>query len=79
MVPTASREASRQVDRAYRVGEATALDLLDATSEATDAENAFIIASAQREYQAIALRHAIGLPPLPELPLISQTNEEAAP
>jgi outer membrane protein len=75
----ASREAYRQVDRAYRVGEATALDLLDATSEATDAENAHIIARAQREYQAIALRHAIGLPPLPDLDPTSLLSEEAAP
>jgi len=75
----ASREAYRQVDRAYRVGEATALDLLDATSEATDAENSMIIAKAQREYQAIALRHAIGLPPLPDLDPSSQLSEEATP
>ncbi|HOC41511.1 MAG TPA: TolC family protein [Thermoanaerobaculales bacterium] len=75
----ASREAYRQVDRAYRVGEATALDLLDATSEATDAENTLIIAKAQREYQAIALRHAIGLPPLPDLDPSSLLNEEATP
>lgn len=75
----ASQEAYRQVDRAYRVGEATALDLLDATSEATDAENAHIIARAQREYQAIALRHAVGLPPLPDLDPNDQLSEDSAP
>lgn len=75
----AAREAYRQVERAYRVGEATSLDLLDATSEATDAENSHIIARAQREYQAIALRHAIGVPPLPDLDLSSTFSEEDAP
>ena len=75
----ASREAYRQVDRAYRVGEATAVELLDATTEATDAANTLIIATAQREYQAIALRHAIGLPPLPDLDSSTPTSEEATP
>lgn len=75
----ASREAYRQVDRAYRVGEATTVDLLDATTEATDAANTLIIATAQREYQAIALRHAIGLPPLPDLDPSSPLSEEATP
>ena len=75
----ASREAYRQVDRAYRVGEATTVDLLDATTEATDAANSLIIATAQREYQAIALRHAIGLPPLPDLDPATLTSEEATP
>jgi outer membrane protein TolC len=72
----AAREAYRQVERAFRVGEVTSLDLLDATSEATDAENSHIIARAQREYQAIALRHAIGVPPLPDLEPISNPSEE---
>ncbi|MDX2435947.1 MAG: TolC family protein [Acidobacteriota bacterium] len=63
----ASRLAYRQVERAYRVGEASATDLLVATSEATDAETTQIVASAQREYQAIFLRYAVGLPPLPDL------------
>jgi outer membrane protein len=75
----ASREAYRQVDRAYRVGEATTLDLLDATTEATDAANTLIIAKAQRQYQAIALRHAIGLPPLPDLDPSSPISEEPTP
>ncbi len=63
----ASRLAYRQVERAYRVGEASATDLLVATSEATDAETTQIVARAQREYQAIFLRYAVGLPPLPDL------------
>lgn len=63
----ASRLAYRQVERAYRVGEASATDLLSATSEATDAETSQIVARAQREYQAIFLRYAVGLPPLPDL------------
>ncbi|MGD8440734.1 MAG: TolC family protein [Holophagae bacterium] len=63
----AAREAYRQVERAFSVGEASSVDLLDATTEATDAENSHIIARAQREFQAISLRHAIGLPPLPDL------------
>jgi outer membrane protein len=64
---TAAREANRQVERAYRVGEASATDLLATTAELTDAETTSIIAHAQREYQAIALRHAVGLTPLPDL------------
>jgi outer membrane protein TolC len=63
----AAREAYRQVERAYRVGEASATDLLSTTAEQTAAETAAIIARAQREYQAIALRHAIGENPLPDL------------
>jgi len=63
----ASRLAYRQVERAYRVGEASATDLLSATTEATDAETTQIVARAQREYQAIFLRYAVGLPPLPDL------------
>ena len=63
----AAREAYRQVDRAYRVGESSATDLLTTTTEQTDAQTAAIIAAAQREYQAIALRHAVGLSPLPDL------------
>ena len=75
----ASQEAYRQIDNAYRVGEANAIDLLDATTEATDAENSYIIAAAQREYQAIALRHAIGLPTLPDLDLSRTPYEEESP
>jgi outer membrane protein len=75
----ASREAYRQVDNAYRVGEANTLDLLDATTEATDAENSHIIAAAQREFQAIALRHAIGLSPLPDLDLSRTPYEDGSP
>ncbi len=72
---TAAREANRQVDNAYRVGEASATDLLATTAELTDAENAAIIARAQREYQAIALRHAVGLSPLPDLDPLEIVNE----
>jgi outer membrane protein len=75
----ASTEAYRQVDNAYRVGEANTIDLLDATTEATDAENSHIIAAAQREFQAIALRHAIGLSPLPDLDLSQTPYEDEAP
>ncbi len=74
----ASRQAYDQVERAYRVGEATSVDLLTATTDAIDAANAEIIAKAQREYQAIALRHAIGLSPLPDLDL-SKSNEDETP
>ena len=63
----AAREAYRQVERAFSVGEASSVDLLDATTEATDAETTHIIARAQREFQAISLRHAIGEFPLPDL------------
>jgi outer membrane protein len=73
---TASRLAYRQVERAYRVGEASATDLLSATSEATDAETTQIVARAQREYQAIFLRHAVGLPPLPDLDFRQMTDAD---
>ena len=63
----AARLAYRQVERAYRVGEASTTDLLNATAEATDAETSQIVARAQREFQAIFLRYAVGLPPLPDL------------
>jgi len=63
----AARLAYRQVERAYRVGEASTTDLLNATTEATDAETSQIVARAQREFQAISLRYAVGLPPLPDL------------
>jgi outer membrane protein len=63
----ASRLAYRQVERAYRVGEASTTDLLNATTEATDAETSQIVARVQREYQAISLRYAVGLPLLPDL------------
>ncbi len=69
----AAQEAHRQVERAYRVGEATATDLLVATTELTDAETAEIIARWQRELQAIALRRAVGEPPLPDLDLATAT------
>jgi outer membrane protein TolC len=55
------------VERAYRVGEASTTDLLNATTEATDAETSQIVARVQREFQAISLRYAVGLPPLPDL------------
>jgi outer membrane protein TolC len=63
----AAREAYRQVEAAFRVGEASSVDLLDATTEAVEAETSHIIARAQREFQAISLRHAIGQFPLPDL------------
>jgi outer membrane protein len=63
----AARLAYRQVESAYRVGEASTTDLLDATTEATDAETSQIVARAQRELQAISLRYAVGLSPLPDL------------
>ncbi|MBD3853148.1 MAG: TolC family protein [Acidobacteria bacterium] len=63
----ASRLAYRQVERAYRVGEASTTDLLNATTVATDAETSQIVARVQREFQAISLRYAVGLPPLPDL------------
>lgn len=74
----ASRLAYRQVERAFRVGEASTTDLLVATTEASDAETAQIVARAQREYQAISLRYAVGLPPLPDLDsrsMIDDTQE----
>ncbi len=72
----AAREAHRQVDRAYVAGEASATDLLATTTEFTEAETTRIIARWQRELQAIALRHALGEPPLPDLALIPKTPEE---
>ena len=63
----ASKLAYRQVENAYRVGEASTTDLLNATTEATDAETSQIVARVQREYQAIFLRYAVGMPPLPDL------------
>jgi outer membrane protein len=73
----ASRLAYRQVERAYRVGEASTTDLLNATTEATDAETSQIVARAQREYQAIFLRYAVGLPPLPDLDLRQMSQAES--
>jgi len=72
----ASRLAYRQVERAYRVGEASATDLLVATTDATDAETTAIVARAQREYQAIFLRYAVGLPPLPDLDFRDMSSAE---
>jgi outer membrane protein TolC len=72
----ASRLAYRQVERAYRVGEASATDLLVATTEASDAETAQIVARSQREYQAIYLRYAVGLPPLPDLDFRSMSDAD---
>ncbi|MCK5379670.1 MAG: hypothetical protein KAJ78_09705, partial [Acidobacteria bacterium] len=74
----AAREAYHQVERAYRVGENSATDLLTTTTEQIDAETAAIIAGAQREYQAIALRHAIGLSPLPDLDPMAILAAQAA-
>ncbi|MEJ2190273.1 MAG: TolC family protein [Acidobacteriota bacterium] len=64
----AARQAYRQVEAAYRVGEASTTDLLDATSEATDAEISQIVARSRRDFQAVSLRHAVGLAPVPGLP-----------
>ena len=64
------------MERAYRVGEANAVDLLTATTDAVDAANGEIIAKAQREYQAIALRYAIGLLPIPGLDLAQDSEDE---
>ena len=74
----ASRLAYRQVERAYRVGEASTTDLLNATTEATDAETSQIVARVQREFQAIFLRYAVGLPLLPDLDFrqASQTDPQ---
>ena len=74
----AAREAYHQVERAYRVGESSATDLLTTTTERTDAETAAIIAGAQREFQAIALRHAVGLSPLPDLDPMAILAAQAA-
>ena len=63
----AARQAYRQVEAAYRVGEASTTDLLDATSEATDAEISQIVARSRRDFQAVSLRHAVGLAPVPGL------------
>ena len=40
---------------------------VNATTEATDAETSQIVARVQREFQAIFLRYAVGLPLLPDL------------
>jgi len=61
----AAEEAHRQVESAYRVGEASATDLLETTASLTDARSSLIISRAQRKYQIIALRHALGLEILP--------------
>lgn len=63
----AAEEAQRQVQAAYRVGEASATDLLATTTELTDAQTSFIIARATEGLSAIALRRALGQPPLPDL------------
>jgi outer membrane protein len=75
----AARQAYRQVERAFRVGEASSVDLLDATTETTDAENSHVIARVQREFEAISLRHAVGLSPLPDLDFSDTYNEDGAP
>jgi len=61
----AAEEAHHQVESAYRVGEASATDLLETTASLTDARSSAIISRAQRKYQIIALRHALGLEILP--------------
>ncbi len=64
---TAAAEAHRQVQAAYRVGEASATDLLATTSDLTDAETSYVIARATEGLNAIALRRAVGQPPLPDI------------
>ncbi len=71
----AAREAHRQVEEAYAAGEATTTDLLAATSELTDARISAIIAHWSRELAAIALRHAVGLTPVPGVTLPGELNE----
>lgn len=73
---SAVAEAYRQVDAAYRVGEASATDLLEVTASRTDAENAYVIARSQRQLQAIALRRAVGQPPLPDLTEPDATSDD---
>ena len=64
------------MEQAYRVGESTATDLLETTSALTDAETAAVIARWQRELEAIALRHAVGEEPLPDLTLVGVPGSE---
>lgn len=73
----AAAEAHRQLEHAYRVGEATATDLLSATASLTDAENSLIIARAQRQLASIGLRHAVGESPLPDLDLAPDATATA--
>lgn len=63
----AATEAHRQMVRAYSAGEASSTDLLTTTTDLTEAETARVIARWTRELNAIALRHAVGLDPLPDL------------
>jgi outer membrane protein len=74
----AARSAHFQVERAYRVGEASATDLLTTTTELTDASTAVIIAQAERQLGAIALRHAVGETPIPDLDLGTPDLEPVA-
>ena len=75
----AAREAQRQVEKAYRVGEASATDLLVTTTDLSDAETSVILARWQRELGAIGLRHAIGDRPLPDVELIGDDTTASAP
>jgi len=75
----AAREAQRQVDKAYRVGEASATDLLVTTTALTDAETSVILARWQRELGAIGLRHAIGDLPLPDVELVPDASATNSP
>jgi outer membrane protein len=72
----AANEAYKQVERAYRVGEASATDLLVTTTERTDAETAAIIARANLEFGAIELRRAVGEKPLPDLDLNFESSKD---
>lgn len=72
----AAREAHQQTERAYRVGEASATDLLATTAGLTGAQTSLIVSRAQREYQIIALRHALGLEILPGLDTTTAPSKE---
>jgi outer membrane protein len=75
----AAREAQRQVEKAYRVGEASATDLLVTTTDLSDAESSVILARWQRELGAIGLRHAVGDLPLPDVELTPEDTNAPAP
>ena len=74
----AAREAQRQVEKAYRVGEASATDLLVTTTDLSDAESSVILARWQRELGAIGLRHAVGDKPLPDVELVPEDTNASA-
>ena len=73
----AAGAAHDQTERAYRVGEASATDLLATTASLTDARTAAIIARWERELAAIALRRAVGRPALPDLEPIAEEDQQS--